>query len=516
MRQRYCRYMNDIRPSDELLSRIEAQMRRELRQKHRRSRIPMRLTAVAAAAAALVLAMIGLKAIRPKVDIVAPQSTALSAATELPVTAEPSAQPVETCMPLPSPAASYPPDDVRLELEMSDESVFAVSSIVENQDNIMLFEDNLVGAHNSSIVEICQSSELNSVVIAPLRPGTAYWPHRDAEAGDIVYLTDQKGREIGYAERVTYLDEETNTLKEGWRHVIHADDPLPEVPDNPVERIQKPGKVKDGGASLRYGRSADAPIIALLEEGQKLGLGYRVGNWVYASTAPFCADDETPVTGWIHISEVVGMGWRMTINHVELTADEVNLRAAPDGALIYTVSRSDAEAGLLEYGGATVPGKTGDWHFVRVGAGFFKDFTQTGYISAEYSRLYTFRLESELNLDGVVSATLSYSQTSPFGAAEQTVTGDKLDMLLDRLRSAYSESVYTEVCSEGTAAITLNYADGSMVSLPLSGDSCTQVRHGDVTYDLKTDAERTERFLNDGGVGLTDILGPIFDQIKIP
>lgn len=717
MRQRYYRYMNDVRPSDALMSRIETEMRRELRQKRRKNPVPTRsISAVTVAAAALVLAVVGLKSIQPKIDVVSPptvsapvstqipmptdQDIALSANTEtataavsesavlygLEMTDETVAE-IKTdvnyyygCWPLPSwqapldvhadasadsaviaqlvpgdvfwyadptgswqdgqlrqirwfdaatssmqtgwvdkaqssskdvelielgipgkiiadntvvrygasisapeiialskgqylhlshqvgnwifastapfdqtgenpppptsgwvyvkdivglqyaddvapeptaaptvnPSITYPPDDIRLELEMSDDAVFTSSSIIGNQDNILMFEDNLVGVNNSSIVEICQSSELNSVVAAPLRPGTAYWPHKNADAGDIVYLTNEKGKEVGYAERVTYLDEETNTLKEGWRHVVHAADPLPEVPDNPVERIQMPGKVKSGGTPIRYGTSADAPIIAVLEEGQKLGLGYRVGNWIYASTEPFCTNGEAPTTGWIHITEVVGMGWRTAIYHVELTADEVNLRAAPDGDLIYTVSRSDASAGLLEYGGATVPGKKGDWHFVKVGAGFFEDFVQTGYISADYSKLHTFRLESELSMDDVVSTTLTYSDTAPFGAAEQTVTGEKLSLLLSRLKNAYSESVYTEVCGEGAATITLTYADGSTIGLPLSGDSCTQVRHGDVTYDLKTDVERTERFLNDGGVGLSDILGPIFDQIKIP
>ena len=119
-------------------------------------------------------------------------------------------------------------------------------------------------------------------------------------------------------------------------------------------------------------------------------------------------------------------------------------------------------------------------------------------------------------MDGVVSATLSYSKTSPFGAAEQTINGEKLALLLERLRNARSHFIYGEVCCDGTAAITLNYADGSKTDLPLCGDSCPYVRYGVVTYDLKNDAERVERFLNDGGAGISDILSPIFDQIKIP
>jgi hypothetical protein len=117
-------------------------------------------------------------------------------------------------------------------------------------------------------------------------------------------------------------------------------------------------------------------------------------------------------------------------------------------------------------------------------------------------------------MDSVVSASMNYTDTSPFGAQEQTVEGDKLALLLDRLRNARSTSIHQTVCGEGAAFITVTYSDGHTVDLPISGDGCTQVRHGDVTYDLKTDEERTERFLNDGGVNLVDILGPIFDKIK--
>ena len=103
---------------------------------------------------------------------------------------------------------------------------------------------------------------------------------------------------------------------------------------------------------------------------------------------------------------------------------------------------------------------------------------------------------------------------SEFHPVEQTIEGHHLSLLLDRLRNACSESVYSPVCAEGSATITLKYADGSEVVLPISADDCTHVRYGAVTYDLKTDAERTEQFLNDGGVGLSDILAPIFDQIQ--
>lgn len=315
----------------------------------------------------------------------------------------------------------------------------------------MLFDHYLVGAHDSSSVELHQSSVLNSPVVALLYPGTAFWPYD--ENGDVPDLTDGDGTVIGYATHVTYLHEETNTLKDGWLHVIDDADPPLDVSNNPVKSIHLPGRVKSGGTA---------------------------------------------------------------IDHVELTADEVNLRTAPDGEVIYTLSRSDADADMITYNGITLPGKTGDWHYVSVGAGFFEDLVQTGYISADLSRLFTFRLEAELELDGVTCAALRYSESSALGAAEQTITGERLDMLLERLRSAYSQGTDAEVCAEGAAQITLTYEDGHTIALPLSGDSCTQVRYENVVYDLRTDAERTEHFLNDGGVNLADILSPLFDQIKFP
>lgn len=397
---------------------------------------------------------------------------------------------------------------------MSDEFAFASPRIIANAEDAMLFDHYLVGAHDSSSVELHQSSALNSPVVALLYPGTAFWPYD--ENGDVPDLTDGDGTVIGYATRVTYLHEETNTLKDGWLHVIDDADPPLDVSNNPVKSIHLPGRVKSGGTALHYGASADAPAVATLAEEQQLCLDFRVGNWFYASTEPFCVDDEAAVTGWIYVSDVIGLNWRTAIDHVDLTADEVNLRTAPDGEVIYTLSRSDADADMITYNGITLPGKTGDWHYVSVGAGFFEDLVQTGYISADPSRLFTFRLESELELDGVTCAALRYSESSALGAAEQTITGERLDMLLERLRSAYSQGTDAEVCAEGTAQITLTYEDGHTIALPLSGDSCTQVRYENVVYDLRTDAERTEHFLNDGGVNLADILSPLFDQIKFP
>lgn len=507
MKRRYYNHMKAVQPSVQFTAQLEKSMIRELRRKRRRNPIPKIALSAAVSAAAVAALLFSLPAAKPQPDVIAPPvhaSVESTNAAEM-IASAASAAPTEAPM-METVADSLQKNEERLELVMSDEAVFASSDVINSWDNIMGFADNLVGTHGSSIVEIHQSSELNSVVDEPLYPGTAYWPHEDVSAGDIVSLTNEKGKEVGYAVRVTYLNPETNTLKEGWIHTVYSAKPLPEVPDNPVETVNKPGKVLSGGTPLRYGTSADAPVITTLEEGKMLRLGYRVGNWVYAST-DFNPDGEKPVTGWIHITEVVGIRWRTTVNQVDLTADEVNLRDAPDGKVIAVLDKNIQ----ISYGGATVPGEESDWHFVTVGQ---KKGNVTGYISADYSKLNTFRLGSELSMDDVVSASLSYTETAAFGAASQTVEGEKLALLLDRLQNAYSESVHTEVCGEGTAEITLTYADGHTVSLPLSGDSCTQVRCGDVVYDLKSDQERTERFLNDGGVNLSDILSPIFDQIK--
>jgi len=509
MKRRYCDYMKAVQPSDAFLSRLEGEMLRELRRK-RRPPQTRALTAAAACAAVLAAAFFGVRAVNPPPDVISqPPVSSAATATTLSTDAPPptptaSASPAPEASPMPS--AVYPSDDVRLELEMSDEGAFLSSNITDTRFN--LFQDHLAGSstHGSSLVEICQSAELNSVVIAPLYPGTAYWPLKGE--GSVVTLTNQKGKEVGYAERVQYLDEATNTLREGWKHTIHAADPLPEAPDNPVEEIQLPGKIKAEYARLLYGRSANAPEVAILEKDQYLAIGHRVGNWLYVSTEPFSGASQPNAVGWLHITEAVGLEWRSSFKKVDLLADKVNLRESPDGKVIAVLPKET----VVEYAGATVPGKSGDWHYVFV-TGTAKADRTDGYVSADYTKLNTFRLSSELDMDGVVSAALKYSDHGLYGTVEQTVTGEKLNLLLERLKNAYSETVYSEVCGEGSAFITLTYEDGRTVSLPVSADSCTQVRHGAVTYDLKTDAERTERFLNDGGTGLEDILGPIFDEI---
>lgn len=508
MKRRYFDYMNEIQPSPDLSAKLEREMIRELRRKRSNPIVPI----TAAAAAALALGFIGIRAVSPAPDVITQPHTATAAPTAIvETTAVPTASPTAAPTESPSvePASVYPPEEIRLELEMSDEGVFLSPNVANSE--FKLFQDYLAGSstHGASIVEICQGPELNSVVVAPLSPGTAYWPMTGED--DLVAITDKKGKEVGYAQRVQYLDEASNTLKEGWKHTIHAADPLPEVPDNPVEEITLPGRVKVENAAVRYGRSSDAPVIASLEKDQLIAIDSRVGNWLYVSTEPFSMNSEPPVFGWIHISEVVGARWRESFLKVDLLAQEVNLRESPDGKVVATLNKNLP----ITYCNTTVPGKKSEWHYVYVG-GHSKVLPVSGYVSAEYTKLNTFWLESELSFDGVVSATLFYSENTPFGATLQTVDGEKLDLLLERLRNAYSELVYSPVCGEGAASITLTYADGHTVTLPIAGDGCPQIRYGAVTYDLKTDAERTAGFLNDASAGIEDILPPIFDQIKLP
>lgn len=79
MKQRYYRYMNDIHPSDVLTSRIETEMCRELRRKHRNRPTPARLVAVAAA---LVVVAAGIKIMHPRADVVSTPTVSAPSATE--------------------------------------------------------------------------------------------------------------------------------------------------------------------------------------------------------------------------------------------------------------------------------------------------------------------------------------------------------------------------------------------------------------------------------------------------
>jgi len=508
MRRRYIKYMNDVQPSRRFLSQLEREMNLELLRASRRQKvIPMALTA-AASIAVIAIVLLGVLPARHNTDIISQPKTFTSAptaaATDLP-TIEPTAEPTFAPTAEPTVSVTYPPDDVRLEIEMSDKKLYTNHDVIREPGSILVFENNLIGSSSAVLVEIHQGTEPSSVVIAPLRPGDAYWPIKNEDG--VMRLLDEKGNDIGYTERVQYYDESSNTVKVGWKHTLYGST-LPEVSENPVEQVLIPGIVRADNTLLRYGKNTDAPAVAVLEQDQPLGLAYRVGNWIYASTEPVSFGYETPVTGWIHVTEVLGASWNMSINCIELLADSVNLRDKPDGKIIGSLDKDS----VIQYSGDTVPGKNGDWHFVSVN--WFKG-TQDGYISADYSKLYVFPLENELDMDNVVSATLTYTETSAFGAAEQTVTGEKLALLLDRLRNARSERVYDTVCGEGAADITLKYADGSEVILPISADSCPYVRYGCIVYDLKTDDERAERFLEAGGVGMSDILSPIFDQIPL-
>ena len=196
---------------------------------------------------------------------------------------------------------SSAPDEILLEIEMSDRELFTNNDVIREPRSMLVFENNLVGSNDSLLVEIHQGTELNSVVIAPLRPGDAYWPVRNSDAN--MQVTDTKGNDVGYTELVQFYDEKSNTVKKGWKHTLYEMTPL-EVPDNPVEPVLIPGIVRADNTSLRYGKNAEAPAVAVLQKDQHIGLAYRVGNWIYASTEPFCFGYETPVTGWIHVSEV--------------------------------------------------------------------------------------------------------------------------------------------------------------------------------------------------------------------
>lgn len=398
-------------------------------------------------------------------------------------------------------------DDMRLELAFSGGAYWTTPDIVENSfARAMMFEDNLVGAHDSLPLEIRSGPDPDSPLIATLLPGTAYWlpdPPDDLHpsAVDSGCLT------------VRWLDEGTNELVDGWM-CVRCDGSSGKDADNPVEPVQLPGRVCAEGACLRYGRSEDAPVIAELEVGQKLRLAYRAGNWIYASTEHFLEDGEAAATGWIHISEVEQLQWRTSIHCVELLADAVNVRDQPDGEIVATITREAAAQGAIRYGGATVPGQKGDWHYVILDR--FSQAPVTGYISADLAHLNTFALGDELSLDGVVSCTLRYASAGYADGRliEETISGERLHAWLARLSGASSAALDEPVCGEGAASLTLVWEDGREAELPLSGDSCTRVRHEDVTYDLRTPAERTAAFLNDGGVNLFDILPQYFDAFR--
>ncbi len=509
MRQRYCNSMTDIAPSPEFLRRLEQDMNRELNAR------PTKAPLYAAAAAALiVLTLAGARMLRPHPDVVQ-RSSPPGPLSQPSATAAPTSAPTSAPTATPSPTTTLVPDDIRLELEMSEKEVVFRSQWLDESstEQLVVFENNLVGAFNSSPIEIHESSDPASPVRATLLPGTAHWPI-DPEDNGIENLPGEEDIANGYAQRTVWLDEERNVLRDGYIIIDHNANPLSEVDENPVEELHIPGKA-NGEAVLRYGRYENAPAVATLEDGQLIGLGYRVGNWIYASTEFFVLSGEKPVTGWVHVSQAKGCSWAATVTSVELLGDKVNVRAKPDenSKILATLPRDFRN---IYYTGVTQTTKSGRWHLVRFGGSAKTDGFATGFISADYVSLAACPLASLVDLENVASATLAYGENAPFGRTSQTIEGERLSLLKERLYGALSVSTYESVCGEGTATLTLSYPDGTQEILPISGDGCTHLRCGDVKYDLRTEEERAYAWQNDGGAGMSDILSPIFDEIKIP
>lgn len=422
----------------------------------------------------------------------------------------------ETADPLSHPA-EYPPEDEPwgLEMDKTGEGVwptdYSVHITGHGYQSVLAFENYLVGGGTESdYVSIYDSPDRNGKLLTELQPGDAYWPVKGADM-EIIY--SESGNNAGYAQKVMYLAGD-NTLAEGWKFKLYSDTPK-EAKDNPVEHITRPGKVRHDNTAIRYGRSGDAPVVALLEEGQILGLEAQVGNWIYASTELFRKDGEQPVTGWIHVTEVIGLYWNVSIDHIDLTVDKANIRDLPDGEIINTVTKNDASSGALRYLGITAPGKEGDWHYVSLNGFGTKGEPVYGWIFADLAKLYTFNLSEKLPLENVVSATLAYAPTEQYPEAEarsQTVDGEKLQTLLARMSNALSIETHTPVCGDGVATITLKYADGSEAVTYLAADGCPQLRYGDVTYDLRTKEERAYDYMQEDSYDLREILG-LFDEI---
>lgn len=566
MRSRYNEHMQEIIPSDKFLRKLESDMNRELRRKrHFHTALPKHIAVVAAVVAVVLVAAVLLSARPPQPDR---QQPSVAAPGESPSTAGPTTSPTTTpsavntgleilgeTIPMPAsdvnplmgwslPAnetvpifnenyeeqssgsvpddqeitvpADYPPEDEPWGLEILAEGVWPTEPTAhvtsQSYQAALMFENHLVGGGSENDYVTIHESPDGSAILAELHPGDAYWP---AKGIDMQIIYDEKGQNAGYAEQVMWLGSD-NILHTGWKRKLYSDAPAKQASENPVVTLARPGRVRADGTALRYGKNAEAPVVAVLEEGAVLGLQAQVGNWVYASTELFRKDGEQPVTGWIHVTEVVGLHWNVSIDHVDLTVDKANIRDLPDGKIIGTVTKNDASGGSLRYLNITVPGKEGDWHYVSLNGFNAKDGALSGWIFADLTKLYTFPLRQNLSMENVVSATLAYAPTELYpdvDARSQTVTGEKLARLLERMENAVSEAVHTPVCGDGVATITLAYSDGHEEITYLAADSCPQLRYGDVTYDLRSEEERSFGYMQEYNYSLHEILGPLFDEI---
>lgn len=519
MKQRYNRWMKSIRPSESYQKRLESEMNRELLAQKSAARRRVRAVRIAAAAAAVMILSAGALALRGALpDRVANPPVADGAGSSIQATPAPAEtapekaapaqspsfmpSPTSFADPTPLPSPSPTPASVLEALDQGAWPSLALEDYGQFVDPSICLADRRF--------EIHETPDADSPVLGTLAPGDAYWP---------VYASQESGDSAGNAERITWWN--GTALQTGWR--IASDDlKAPGAP--PYELVRLPGKVRRETA-LRYGRDPDAAAVATLNENALIYLYARYGDWLYVTTNGF--DEEQVWAGWLPVDSVWALKWRdpTLLSQVELLAERVNLRDAPDGKIIATLSRAEIDAQrqdgvqALIYTGTTVPGKSGDWYFVTYGVFMSKKGATTGYLSAEFAKIHSVTLGEELDLDGVVSAALRIRPDSLIPDAitfEQTLTGEALEGLKARLKGAGAVTSFERLCIPGIAEIRLTYADGSVVPLAISADDCPRLAFNGMIYDYRTAAERTEAFLNEGGKSAMDVLPEHFDQLTGP
>ena len=310
------------------------------------------------------------------------------------------------------------------------------------------------------------------------------------------------GRTI-QVEHKRFYDADANAVREGW---VAWDAVLREAPCT-LKRLYLPARAR-AGATLRYGRRADAPTVQALTGGQMLTLVAQDGEWLFADRS--CWDQSEDCAGWIHMDEVEVLARREPVDRIILKGPRVYCWDAPGEGQWGSITPKDCAGGAYKALPCVFDDGEQRWlavtHDDKLGG--------LSWIHADEADTGSFPLSEEVALDGVVSATLAQLPHGEGEAASATAVGEPLRTMLERLRGARAAWVvdYPEA-PEDRLALTLTYGDGHTLVCGLQ--DAEHLRVGQVVYDLLPNDERADRLLGRSEwpeYGQRSILSDYFDR----
>lgn len=412
----------------------------------------------------------------------------------------------------PTPSPTPMPTSVPCaELDISDEAAwlpYYTGYIATNPHDIERF-------YAGGVYRVYESLADDAPVIGEIGANDfAFAPDPASERSRLGTVTD--GGIRYQVELARFYDAASNAVREGylvWDAVVH-------VRPCTLKRLYLPARAKLG-AALRYGRRADAPRVAGLFEGMMLTIIAQDGEWLFCSRDGWDGDsgwDGGAVEGWLHMSEVTVLTWREPVDRLTLKAERVYCYSVPGKSQWGSLTQADCDSGTYAAGTCVYDDGERTWQSV-----YHSDdkFSGWGWIEANWVETNTFLLSDEVDLTGVVSATLAQIPGKDGETVRsETVSDERLAEMLDRLNGARAAStVYApeRPGKDDTLRLTLAFADGH--TLECGVQAWDELRVGQVVYDLMTNDERADYLLRREGrpeYGEGSILGRYFDREVLP